>query len=301
MLRSNIMYLKACQFRDGRMQEVDFEKAVSHFEASLSFIGFYALAEMHKYGILSFNNGKQISFPKNTKIAAEYFLKAYEIAEVEAYGNKDIFQSMQKKHEHRLRVRVLGAEPSPDINRDEFSLAQVNQLLSACKVGNPDALFKLACFYKTELECHDIQEQRKIAATSEQLKQWEKACLEAAATLYHPHAAYRLAKNARAYKLSADKELEYSCIAADPFFAMSLTPSASIYLRGHTPLREDVVLMQPAANDLPLALRSQSAINFGRMAGIYSNSVTQQGRCILPTEHYTFNANVYLRQPGKIQ
>ncbi|MHB1947235.1 MAG: hypothetical protein ACYCQI_03875 [Gammaproteobacteria bacterium] len=280
-------YQVACDYRDRPTQTQDIELAIQQFQDLQSFDGFYAIGEMFLYGINKPFNGNPIRLDSNEEKAAEYFLKAYE-----AYQNESK-ESPEKSSSPRLKVKVDGKEIPSALPED---VKAINELLNTAKKGNPELLFQLACTYIRELKVFNEEKQRKLSVFSKsQLVLWIKSCLEAAAQLDHPHAAYLLVTEFANHELLSKKDhlspqdkLKYSLIAADPIAAKQNSSGATQFmLRGERPLTNPIELNTCGA--MPEALYSRQAIALNtKMSGIFETSASTRGDCILPLEHKEF-------------
>jgi TPR repeat protein len=263
-------YAKACTTRDRGVDARSPLEAIADFERANCFQAFYAIGEIYQHGIQRPYNGTSIRLDADHEKAIEYYLKAYE-----------------KHGDQRITVSVMYDNTLPSDLSGTFDLAKLNTVLQNAKTGHAEALFQLALFYKTELT-HYENRTSHISAMPGSLNTWRQLCLEAAADLLHPHAAYQLMKEF-GDKYTIETRLRYSLIAADPHYYKSLNSDELITFRGPAPLQKELVLM-PVARALPTALTVKQHISpHGNMAGLFANSVVRSIsiQCVLPDKHAT--------------
>ncbi|WP_419419421.1 hypothetical protein ACNVED_13020 [Legionella sp. D16C41] len=258
-----ILYQRGCEARDDYQ---DFERAVRYFEEANSFESLFALAELYQYGANSPFTSRSIA--KDLEKSAEYFLKAYKINEANF-----VIRVNRYSFDH-FSILPISLEKSDEL------LAQANQL-------NPEALYRLALFYKKEMSC--AVEERVIEANSEQLAQCIKACLQVSANQYHPHAAYLLVQD-YSQMFSPEEKLKYCRIAADPDLAMKPLFSSfasQILYRGNRPINTTIELQKP--DEFPLELRRNKSISSGTIKGLTAQATNHYTSSVLPTNHRPYN------------
>jgi hypothetical protein len=245
----------------------DVVNAIKKVEDQHSFDGYFRLGEFFKYGRHSC--AERITVNVNAQKASEYFLQARKEYEKTTIAGQ-------------LQVKVYGEKTIPLPAHETITLTQINDLLKRATKGNPDSLYQLACFYQQELKSE--MGKRKIHATTMQLQQWSKACLEASANLYHPHAAFMLLSEG----LEKDpvKKLKLSVIAADPATAMhNALLKDQVQLRDESPLRDPIELASPA-NVTPEELFERQSISASsKITGLFASTGSTRGSCMLPVYH----------------
>lgn len=254
----NSLYLLGCLARD---RNQDFKSAMKYFKDSNSFEGVYAIAELYHFG---FNN---TDFEKDSSQAVAYYLDAYRY-------HKDKF-SIEVNNTPLMR-----SSSSP-------TLAESNELLVQAHAHHPEALYRLALFYRNE----EIvpSDTRVISASTQELSERIYGCLKASADLYHPHAAYLLI-NEYGKQLNIEERLKYSRIAADPETARvtELTSSTTYTYRGAQPVTTELKLLQ--GSSLPLALSKQ--LNVGgnmNLKSLFQQNERALGGSILPEAHKPYD------------
>lgn len=290
-------YRTACDLRDFPSSQAELDFAVQLFAALNTFDGFYAAGEMYKYRIPKEFNGVSMQIGKNDELATEFFLKAYE-----AFENTDKTSEVKDEKsdtlcpQFKLKVQVGDAVVESEKTPADFK--QANLLLEKANSGHPEYLFQLACFLIQELERFEKDSERRIFVISKQkLVLWIKRCLEAAASSYHPHAAYLLVKQYANHPLldkekehlSVAKKLEYSFTAADPSHAIRCTSyTTMLFLRGPGPVTNPVYLFGPSGKQE--ALFQTETISQARMGGIFAHSVVNRRGSVLPEVFTEFKA-----------
>ena len=261
--KPNALYREAYQLLDEAKQQADLDKAISTFKASDSFYAYYALGELYRDGRMKTVNKIPIVLDADASLAAQFFLKAYE------------------SYKEKIKVIVKQSDSLTSIAHQDIQLTHVEALSKKAEKSHAEALYQLACFFQAEQTNHS---QKKTSLMPETLAKFEKACLVAAADLFHPHAAYLLALKSTA----ADERLRYSNIAADPYFALQLSLKEShslIEIRGDRPIPDSITLEAPTQT-LPNSLIQRRSVLCGRIGGLYSStSQYQKMASILPTTY----------------
>jgi hypothetical protein len=242
----------------------DVEKEIQWVESLNFFDGYWRVGEFYKNGRNSFADKQTVKLDKEK--ASDYFIKARRAYEEATKG--------------QLQVTVNGEKASPLSDHDSITLEKINNLLKKATSGNPESLFQLACFYRQELESKP--EKRKINAMDADLKQWSKACLEASANLYHPHAAMMLASEEK----DLEMKLKFSEIAADPATAIHNALVKNQLRDPTSPVRNPIDL-QAANNVTPqeLFVRVSISASNRKISGIFAATGTTKGDCMLPKQH----------------
>lgn len=259
----NAYYREGVYLLDHLREQADLENAIEKLKASESFYAFYALGELYRDGKNKVFNGTQITLDPDKELAAEFYLKAY--------------QSRRK-----MKVIVRNDSAISTIPYQNIALNDVEKLSRQAEQGHPEALYQLGCFFHQE-QC--APHQKRTALLPAKLAEFEKACLAAAAALYHPHAAYALAEQSK----DADEKLQNSIIAADPSFSIYLSLTEKnrtlIEVRGDKPM-EDSITLDPPSHNLPDSLIQRRAISSGKISALYASSVNYEKMAsILPAKY----------------
>jgi TPR repeat protein len=268
------IFLKAYELLDHLTEQKDLDEVITQLKNCHIFNAYYLLGELYRYGINKVVNNNPISLLADKSLASEYFLKAYEL-------NKNI------------KILISQTESIPPISYDTMTVTHLHDLTEIAEKGHAVALYQLGVFFESEFKL----EKRKTSLMPLQLKQFEKSCFTAAANLYHPHAASKIAAQTE----DQTEKMRYSIIAADPVFARyTLRENIQfIELRGSKDV-PSLIELDPPNNVLPSALQSKRAISFAKMGGVFSSSVQHQSsKSILPSTYYASSEAHQLSEGGQ--